>query len=122
MGADLIHFEIPADDVSALTEFYTKTLHWTINPSASGLEGYHSVETSDGPGVSGGLYERKSADQKPLNYFKVDNLDIVLAAVEKNGGKLADPKSAIKGIGYYAVCLDPEGNAFGLWEDNTDAE
>lgn len=30
MGAELIHFEIPGDDVGVLAEFYTKVLGWEV--------------------------------------------------------------------------------------------
>jgi hypothetical protein len=31
-------------------------------------------------------------------------------------------RSAVPGIGYFAICLDGEDNTFGLWESNEEAE
>jgi predicted enzyme related to lactoylglutathione lyase len=29
---------------------------------------------------------------------------------------------AVPGMGYFAVCLDPENNGFGIWETNPNAK
>ena len=42
--------------------------------------------------------------------------------VKKLGRQVVVPKTAIPGMGYFAVCLDPENNGFGLWEDNPKAK
>jgi len=31
------------------------------------------------------------------------------------------PKTAVPKMGYFAVCLDPEGNPIGLWEMDPNA-
>ena len=36
--------------------------------------------------------------------------------VEELGGKIVVPKMAVKGMGWFAIALDPDGNVFGLWE------
>jgi len=35
---------------------------------------------------------------------------------------VATPKMSIPGLGYAAVCLDTEGNTFGLFEDDPSAQ
>ena len=42
--------------------------------------------------------------------------------VEKFGGKILVPKMAVPMEGYFALCMDTEGNVFGLWEDDPKAE
>ena len=32
------------------------------------------------------------------------------------GGKICMPKTAVPGMGFFAVCQDTEGNAFALWQ------
>ena len=39
--------------------------------------------------------------------------------VEKLGGKVVMPKTAVPGWGYLAICMDTENNTFGLWEETT---
>ena len=41
--------------------------------------------------------------------------------VEKLGGKVLVSKMAVPKMGYFALCMDTEGNVFGLWEDDPQA-
>ncbi len=72
------------------------------------------------PGVNGGMYERKDADvpdrAKPINYISVESVEEYSKKIEALGGKILVPKMAITGIGWWALALDPEGNAFGILE------
>ena len=63
----------------------------------------------------GGLYKRRM--QEPIiNYVIVDDIDKVLAKVEKLGGTIGVPKKEIKTVGHIAIIQDTEGNAIGLWK------
>jgi hypothetical protein len=42
--------------------------------------------------------------------------------VKKLGGQVCMPKTAVPGMGYFAVCLDQENNGFGLWENDSSAQ
>jgi predicted enzyme related to lactoylglutathione lyase len=35
--------------------------------------------------------------------------------VKENGGQVIIEKMAVPKMGYFALCLDPEENPFGLW-------
>jgi uncharacterized protein len=123
MGAELMYFEIPGDDLDALTEFYTRVMRWTIGPRAEQREDYRTIETStDKNAVGGGLFKKATPDQAIINYFKVDNVAGAIELVESNGGKVVEKRSAIPGMGFFALCADPEGHIFGLWQGDTDAE
>jgi predicted enzyme related to lactoylglutathione lyase len=41
--------------------------------------------------------------------------------ISKLGGKICMAKTAVAQMGYFAVCQDPEGNPFGLWETDPTA-
>ena len=123
MGAELMYFEIPANDLDALTEFYTRVLRWTIGPRAEQRDDYRTIETSaDGNAVGGGLFKGTAPDQPIINYFKVDDVAGAIKLVESNGGKVIEKRSAIPGMGFFALCADPEGHVFGLWHGDTAAE
>jgi len=51
-----------------------------------------------------------------INYAMVEDIDKVLAKVEKLGGKIVIPKGEIPSVGMIAVIQDTEGNAIGLWK------
>jgi len=38
------------------------------------------------------------------------------AKIEKLGGSLCKPKTAVPGMGYFAICKDTENNTFAIWE------
>jgi predicted enzyme related to lactoylglutathione lyase len=52
------------------------------------------------------------------DYIGVPSVDEYAAKVEKLGGKIIVPKKAIPGMGFFAICMDTENNAFGIWETN----
>ncbi|HKB56151.1 MAG TPA: hypothetical protein VKC51_01045 [Lacunisphaera sp.] len=41
-----------------------------------------------------------------------------MAKVKRLGGKICKPRTAVPHMGYFAICLDTEKNAFALWEVN----
>ena len=68
------------------------------------------------------MAKREEPEQKIVNFIGIPSIDKYVAKVEKLGGKTVEPKRAVPGWGYPAVCLDTENNPFGLWEDNKDAK
>jgi uncharacterized protein len=48
----------------------------------------------------------------------VDSVDAAVAAIVANGGKVIHPKAAVPGVGWLAYCVDTEGNAFGIMQDD----
>jgi predicted enzyme related to lactoylglutathione lyase len=45
-----------------------------------------------------------------------------VAKVQKLGGKVSVPKTAVPQMGYFAICQDTENNVFALWERNEKAK
>ena len=124
----VVHFEIPADDIEKLRKFYQDLFGWTMNkypgPTAYYLVGTVPVDEKTmmplRPGVNGGLFERKDAAKpelaKPMNYISVESVEEYSQRILALGGKILVPKMEITGIGWWALALDPEGNAFGILE------
>jgi len=61
---------------------------------------------------------RKYTQQPITNYVAVPSVDKYAVKIEKLGGTICKPKTAIPQMGYFAVCQDTEGNEFALWEKN----
>jgi predicted enzyme related to lactoylglutathione lyase len=68
------------------------------------------------------MMKRFNLDQKITDYFGVSSVLASSAKVEKLGGKVLVPKMAVPTMGYYALCMDTEGNIFGLWEADAQAK
>jgi uncharacterized protein len=65
--------------------------------------------------------KRQNPQQQGItNYIDVRSVN-EYSKVERLGGKIEVPKMPVKGMGYFAVCLDTENNTFGIWETNSEA-
>jgi uncharacterized protein len=131
----IVHFEIPADDIERSKKFYTDLFGWKIerrpgtdsdnSSSSSNSIEYWLVTTTDEKGnkaLGGGMMKRQGPQQPIINYIDVKSVDEYSLKVQQLGGKVHVPKIAVSGMGYLAVCLDTENNAFGIWETNESAK
>ena len=119
----IVHFDIGADDTSRAKAFYGTLFGWEMT-SPPGMDQYMLIETKDlegKPGPGGGLAKRDDPSQPIVMYIGVDDMERYLAESEKLGGKVVMPKMAVPGWGYTALCMDTEGNQFGLWQDDSNA-
>ena len=119
-----VHVDIAADDPERARKFYEDLFEWKME-APPGMTGYYLFETAGlkgEAGIGGGLAKRESAAQNITSYVGVDSIEDYIIKVEKIGGKIIQPKIAIPGWGYLAVCLDTENNMFGLWQDDADAK
>jgi predicted enzyme related to lactoylglutathione lyase len=115
-AASLCWFDIAADDIARAKKFYSSLFGWKIAP-IPGMPDYLHIDTG-GPQATpdGGLTSRKCEGHGITNYINVASVTRSAAKVEKLGGKILMPKTAVPKMGYFAVCLDTEKNAFALWE------
>src|SRR6185369_4390749 len=107
-----LHFEVQAHDAERAKNFYEKALGWNIEKSNMPNVGmdYWMIKTGDGPGINGGLYERKSNPMRKLMSFDctilVEDIDKVIADIKANGGKIepweGKEKWEMKGLGWFS--------------------
>ncbi|MHB8781013.1 MAG: VOC family protein [Candidatus Geothermincolia bacterium] len=114
MKGELVHFDIPADDPEKLASFYSNVMGWRIEAPQAEYGDYRLI-SMPGEGIGGGLYKRTEPQQTPLNYFDVENIEAAVQSVTDNGGTVIVEKMPVPKMGYFALCLDPDGNAFGFW-------
>ncbi len=118
MDHTVIHFEIPADDMEALAQFYRELLGWKIE-EMEGMEGtgYLGITTSTAEGaLSGGMMKRSGPAHLPTNYVWVESVSDYLAKAKDLGAKVIVDKTEIPGMGWFATLMDPQGNPLGLFE------
>jgi len=119
----IVHFEIPADDVQKMRDFYGKLFGWKIEKTLGPVD-YWGIETvsvnkkgeSIRPGANGGMMKRQNPQHKPVNYIHVESVDEYSKRIETLGGKVIVPKTEVSGVGWWALALDPEGNQFAILE------
>ena len=123
--ANIAYFEIPADNVDRAKHFYKNLLGWKIAPIRTPTMDLKSTEAMEYQEITlgepalgtmnmGGMYKRQG-DETIRNYVMVEDIDKVLAKVEKLGGKIVMPKERVKGVGLVAIIRDTEGNGIGIW-------
>jgi predicted enzyme related to lactoylglutathione lyase len=114
MPGRLVHFELPADDTTRATEFWSSLFGWKYREWSGPVE-YHML---DGIEPGGAIYPAQSGERGPIVYFDVDNMDADLARVAELGGMVELGKQPIPGIGWFARCRDTEGNPFSLFQSD----
>ena len=111
------HIEFPADDPERAMAFYTAVAGWEFS-SMDGMPDYWVFSTGEGYG--GGVGKRGvSVGQVVRDYISVDSIEDALAAAERTGGTVTEPKTEIPGMGWFAVVLDPEGSEVGLYQSSS---
>jgi predicted enzyme related to lactoylglutathione lyase len=116
------HFEIPADDPTRAAKFYTGVFGWQFKKWEGPME-YWMVTTgaSPAPGIDGGLSRRERPGASTVNTIGVESVDRTVESIGKHGGTIVAPKMAIPGVGWLAYAQDPEGNTFGVMQNDPQA-
>jgi predicted enzyme related to lactoylglutathione lyase len=131
MKNSVAHFEIYADDPSTLGQFYKSLFDWNIEP-IPGMD-YHWIKTVDTDaqgkptqtgGINGGMMKRPQGynTRAWINYVNVDSVDTYVDRAQEMGAKVMKPKSAVPGMGWFAMLTDPQGNEFALWQMDPNAK
>ncbi len=120
--ASVVWFNIPADDIKRAQKFYSGLFGWKI-AHFRGMDDFMHIDTGGHDATpDGGIGQRQGQDHAIVNYIGVDSVDKYLKKIQKLGGKVCMPKTAVPQMGYFAVCQDSENNGFGLWERDSNAK
>jgi predicted enzyme related to lactoylglutathione lyase len=120
---NIIHFEIPADDVERARKFYEGLFGWQIAPAPGQPEGgdqYYMIQIEEGA-LAGGMMKRVVPQQQPVLYVEVESLDGHVEKIKQAGGQIIVPKTPVPTMGWFAQALDTEGNAFAIWQTDPQA-
>ena len=112
--------EIPSDDLDALMKFYGDMFQWKFE-SVPGKFRYYSIDTGHET-IKGGITARQDATHTTVSYVTVKSVEAATEKAVSLGAKVVVPKSAVTGVGWYSVLLDPQGNRLGLWQEDTSAK
>ena len=117
MAHNIVHFEIPADDVERARKFYQELFGWKIEPAQ---EGYNLITVGE-PGPDGGMMQRQAPGAGITVYINVESVDEHTKKLQSLGGTVIVPKTAVPTVGYFVIFQDTEGNALAIFEDNPQA-
>jgi uncharacterized protein len=125
------HFEIYADKPDALARFYTQLFDWDIQHMPE--MDYRLVKSVDTGAdnrptavgaINGGIAKRPEGYDVngSVNYVMVDSIATYVEKAQKLGAKLTKGKTAVPGMGWFAMFMDPEGNHFAIFENDQAAK
>jgi predicted enzyme related to lactoylglutathione lyase len=123
------HFEIYGDDPEKLAQFYTTMFDWKAEPVPGMAYTMLRTVDTDGTGaptqtggINGGLLKRPTPELRGfINYVNVDSVDGAVERAQKLGAKLMKGRSAVPGMGWFAMLFDPQGNPFAVWQQDPKA-
>jgi len=118
-----VHFDIYADVPDRAVKFYRSVFGWKAERYAGPMD-YWLITTGPDtePGINGGLGRRRDPSDHTTNTVDVTSLKETEAKITAAGGKVLEPRIAIPGVGWFALCADTEGNRFGLMESDPQAK
>lgn len=118
------HFEMVSDKPERAMKFYEEVFGWEFH-KWNGPQDYWFVKTGEDsePGINGGLTPKMNQHigGRVTNSIDVPSVDDFSKKISTEGGKVVKPKMAIPGIGYLAICEDPDGNSFGIIQHDRNA-
>jgi predicted enzyme related to lactoylglutathione lyase len=123
VSGQVVHFEIPADDIERARGFYREAFGWEMTPvpemdytmvmtTPSGTDG----RPTEVGAINGGMLARQDPVTTTVITVNVDDVDMALAKLERLGGKTVTGRQAVGDMGFSAYFEDTEGNVVGLWE------
>jgi predicted enzyme related to lactoylglutathione lyase len=125
----VVHFEIYADDPDKLAQFYTTLFDWTIEPVPGDYRLIKTVETdaqgmpTQPGGINGGMLKRPAGYEGRawVNYVNVDSVDRAVERAQALGATVMLPKMPVPGMGWFSMLVDPQGNTFAVWQQDSGA-
>lgn len=108
----ITHFEIRAADMERARRFWESLLGWTFRDWEGPMQ-YTMAEVGGNP--TAGLYASENPERGLIVYFDVDDVQAATEQVRELGGQVTTETSPIPEIGWFAHCLDTEGNPFGVF-------
>jgi hypothetical protein len=96
LSSPVVHFQICAEDVDAMSAFYRDVFGWRIAPrtltsvEADVSGSYPYVEADEG-GIPGGLTNGIAGGRGAVLVVRVDDIEATLARVEASGGRRRYP-------------------------------
>ena len=111
----LVWFDLPVADLDRADKFYGAVLALEVNRQKFGEVEFSVLHHSEGNGGCLLVKPEEVTAKGMLGYLNVEGrIQEAAALVEKHGGKILQPVTAIGPHGFRAVILDSEGNRIAL--------
>jgi len=120
--AKIVHFEFKADDPEKLIAFFGDTFGWKFQ-KWEGPDDYWLVDAGpeEAPGINGAMASRSESPGGTVNIIDVEDIEAAMQQVTAAGGTVTTPKMPVPGMGWSSYFTDPDGNLWGLWQEDRTA-
>jgi uncharacterized protein len=117
VSGEIVHIEIPGGaDTRRARAFWGALFGWQFDEVPVPAAEYLLTRIHEAQGAALSNFEPDKRGIRP--YFAVEDIDASIIRVAELRGEVYE-KMAVPGAGWFALCRDPHGNQFGLWQ--TDA-
>jgi len=109
----ICHVEWDSTDFERTKRFYGGLFEWNFQPW-----GDEYLLFSVPGGIGGGFCKKPQVTPNPMPriYVQVDAIEPYLQRASELGGGIAEPKTEIPQVGWWAFLTDPDGNMVGLFQ------
>ena len=118
MAGEIVHFEVPAADVDRAVAFWSGLFGLEIGPSM--MEDFQYRMFQAAPNQGGAIMASDKPGSGLVVYHDTADIDASVIKVRELGGT-ADDKQPVPTHGWFAACVDTEGNKFSLWQSDPNA-
>jgi len=116
--------ELATKDSERAKGFYGEIFGWKFRQDDLPEGGFYIMASAGEKGVCG-MYDMPAEMEEHgippfwLSYVRVEDLEATVARVGELGGQVMRPPMDVMDYGRMAVCADPTGAAFALWQAGT---
>lgn len=116
----VVHFDIGIKDGDRAAKFYEEVFGWEFTKWEGPME-YWLIKTGEEPepGINGGMSTEGPVGT--MNTIGVPSVDEYIEKITAKGGTIANSKTAIPGVGWFASFQDTEGNTWGIMQTDENA-
>ncbi len=122
MTSSVTHFEVHGEHPADLANFYRSVFGWEVE-QMPGVD-YWRINTGsvESRALNGGLTYRAIPGLNGWMLFaNVASLDETVPHVQRLGGSVVRPKTAVPKTAWVTIVADPAKNIFGVWEADPSA-
>lgn len=120
MSGEIVHIEIPGGaDTARAKAFWSALFGWEFQEIPVPSAEYLLARINEEQGVAVSTFEPTKRGIRP--YFAVEDIDASIVRVTELRGEVYE-KMAVPGNGWFALCRDPHGNQFALWQSDPAAQ
>ena len=108
--------ELHSKSSAEAKKFYGQVFGWKYSEMQMPNGAYTMVSTGGKTGA-GIMHAQPGQPPAWLSYIGVDSVKRAVNKITKRGGKVVMPFTKVGNMGAMAICSDPHGAVFGVWEE-----